>query len=93
MIGSLEEAAPKKCPGKNRILPAVIAAAALVGTLQVKDESYVHNGNFVPSLLELNENTELLQAFCPSHGTIPDINLLLETEMGQPGHLVIRIYA
>lgn len=91
LIGSLEEAAPKKCPGKNRILPAVIAAAALVGTLQVKDESYVHNGNFVPSLLELNENTELLQAFCPSHGTIPDINLLLETEMGQPGHLVIRI--
>lgn len=90
LIGSLEKKMPEKRSGKGRVLPAVIALAALVGTLQVKDESYLHNGNFVPSLLELEENTELLQGFSPSYGSIPDINLLLETETDQPGEIVIR---
>ena len=91
MISSLDGKGILSCNIRRAVIPSVLILTAIVIALNIREETYIHNGNFVPAQLELGEHMELRQEFTPSYQSLPAINLLLYAETGQPGEIVICI--
>lgn len=91
MICSIDELKMPQYNKGKRILPAIITFAAIVVSLNVKEETYSHNGGIVPTKLELEEHMELTQTFTPSYNLISAINLWLYAEAEQGGEIEIKL--
>ncbi len=89
MINSLNGEIMQPSRRRRFIVPIAITLTSIVIALQAKDETYIHNGNCVPTQLDLNEHMELWQDFTPSYQSIPAVNLLLYAESGQSGEIEI----
>ena len=91
MISSLDGKRIPPCNKRGSVIPFVLILTAVVIALHIKEEAYIHNGNFVPTLLELGDRMELRQELTPSYQSLSAINLLLYAETGQPGEIAIYI--
>lgn len=76
----------------GKYLPATaITLIAAIFAFLLKEDTYIHNGNFVPTQLELKEHMEITQVFTPAYDSIPSMNLLLSVEAGQPGNIEVEL--
>lgn len=89
LINATDVVGSAPCDHK-RIFPIMMAIVAMVIALNIREETYVHNGNIVPQQLELSEDMEITQEFTPTYKIISAINLLLYAENGQSGEIRVR---
>lgn len=92
MINSLDETAARQYGLGKRVLPALMVLVAVTVSLNIKEQSFVHNGNYVPTQLELRENTQFLQTFTPSYNYVSSISILLYADPGQEGEVEIGLW-
>lgn len=76
----------------GKYLPsAAITLIAVIFAFLLKEDTYIHNGNFVPTQLELKEHMEITQVFTPARDFISSMNLLLSAETGLPGNIEVEL--
>lgn len=76
---------------KKLIIPLFMALAAIAVALGAKDETYVHNGNYAVSNVELREQELFVQEFRPTYGRTGYMNIYLNAEKGASGEIGICI--
>lgn len=91
MINSLEGLPSRPCGHGRRNFSVLIVLTAIAVSLNIKEETFSHNGGYVPTQLSLEENEELTQEFVPSHSLLSAVNLLLYAEVGQTGEIEVTL--
>ena len=75
----------------KRIIPAVMVFTAFLIAFNMKDETYIHNGGYKETVLELAEEVECIQEFHPSFDRIGFMNIWLCAENGESGEIDVKI--
>lgn len=75
----------------KRIIPAVIGLVMFLVAFNTKDEIYIHNGNYDPIHLELEEQVQCIQEFRPTYNRIGSMNICLGAENGESGEVNVKI--
>ncbi|MDE6517026.1 MAG: hypothetical protein K2L18_04140, partial [Acetatifactor sp.] len=91
MVNSLDTRIISRRSAGKCLLPAAMMLMAVILSFLLKEDTYIHNGNFVPTQLELREHMEITQVFTPTHDSVPAMNLLLSVEAGQPGVIEVKL--
>ena len=91
VVNSLDTSTISQRSRGKCLLPTAMMLMAVIFAFLLKEETYVHNGNFVPTQLELKEHMEITQVFTPAHNSVLTMNLLLSAEAGQPGDIEVKL--
>lgn len=92
MINSLDSGEKMRhCNKKKWLAPAVIVLLAISVALNLKDEVYVHNGNYEVTDLELEDGIQCVQEFRPTYKRVASVNINLKAEGEGPGEIDVRI--
>lgn len=75
---------------RKLIIPAVIVLAALLFSLNLKDDKYIHNGNYEVLNLDLGEQVQCIQEFHPVYDRIGAMNIYMGAENGESGEIDVK---